>query len=266
MGLSVETGTERRHQRDYPACYEQSAASTIGDVVSANCYWNQSQLWYRNRKSGWSEMEYMIRDWVNWAWLSGDHIVEQHVHNLDVIHWFTGMLPKDAVGFGARHRRVTGDQYDFFSIDYGYENAMRVHSMCRQIDGCTNNVSEFVQGTKGYSNCRNEIRDEKGNVIWKYKYPLDDEGKETGRVKVSPYVQEHIDLVTAIRSNNPYVEAERTAKSTLVAIMGRISAYTGKMTTWEEMLNSELRLGPQEYALGPVNMKATVPVPGAAKG
>ncbi|KAA3614034.1 MAG: gfo/Idh/MocA family oxidoreductase [Calditrichaeota bacterium] len=265
LGLTVGTGTQRRHQRDYQACYEQIAGGAIGEIVAANCYWNQSQLWYRNRKSGWTEMEYMIRDWVNWTWLSGDHIVEQHVHNIDVVQWFTGMLPTTAVGFGGRHRRVTGDQYDFFSIDFGYENSMRVHSMCRQIDGCTSNVSEFVQGTHGSSNCKNEIRDSKGNVIWKYKYPLDEDGKETDRVKVSPYVQEHIDLVTAIRTNKPYVEAEATANSTLVAIMGRISAYTGKKVTWEEMMSSDLHLGPKKYAMGAVNMKAVIPVPGEAK-
>ncbi|MCB9501150.1 MAG: Gfo/Idh/MocA family oxidoreductase [Deferribacteres bacterium] len=265
LGLTVGTGTQRRHQRNYQACFEQISTGIIGDIVSANCYWNQSQLWYRTRKSGQSDMEYMIRDWVNWAWLSGDHIVEQHVHNIDVVHWFTGKLPVEAVGFGARHRRVTGDQYDFFSVDFVYDNDMHVHSMCRQIDGCENNVSEFIQGTKGYSNCHDEIYDEKGNLLWAYKYPLDEEGKETSRVKVSPYVQEHIDLVTAIRQNKPYVEAEATAQSTLVAIMGRISAYTGKKVTWEEMMSSDMRLGPTKYAMGPVDMKFEIPVPGSAK-
>jgi len=267
LGLTVGTGTQRRHQRDYQACYEQIQSGAIGEIVSANCYWNQSQLWYKERKKGWSDMEWMIRDWVNWNWLSGDHIVEQHVHNIDVVYWFSGVLPTEAVAFGARHRRKTGDQYDMFSVDYGYENGMHVHSMCRQIDGTQNNVSEIVQGTKGYSNCKNTIYDAKNAVTWAFDYGMGEDGKKRKNVKVSPYVQEHIDLVTAIRTNQPYVEAETTAQSTLVAIMGRISAYTGRKVTWEEMMNSDFRIGPKEYAFGavPSEVKSTAPVPGAAK-
>jgi len=262
IGLCVVTGTQRRHQRDYIEVYKRVMDGAIGDIVSANCYWNQSQLWYRNRERGWTEMEWMIRDWVNWGWLSGDHIVEQHVHNIDVIHWFTGMLPVSAVGFGARHRRVTGDQYDSFSIDYVYENGMHVHSMCRQINGCANNVSEFIMGTKGSTNGMNKIWKPDGSVAYEYPYPVDESGEPTRSVKISPYVQEHIDLVTAIRTNTPVNEAENTAKSTLVAIMGRISAYTGKEVTWEEMMSSDFKLGPDELKLGRVDMKAVVPVPG----
>lgn len=265
LGLCVGTGTQRRHQRDYVETYRQIANGAIGDIVSANCYWNQSMLWYKTPKPEWSDMEYMIRDWVNWNWLSGDHIVEQHIHNIDVINWFTGEHPTKAVGFGSRHRRLTGDQYDSFSIDFNYGEGIHVHSMCRQIDGCVNNVSEFVRGTKGYSNCRNTIWNSDGSIAWQYEYPKDESGKSTGVVKVSPYVQEHIDLVTAIRTNNPYVEAEQTAYSNLAAIMGRMSAYTGKAVTWDEAMNSDMQIGPTEYKLGKVNIAANIPVPGAAK-
>lgn len=265
LGLTVATGTQRRHQRDYAETYAHIAAGAIGEIVSANCYWNQDQLWYRTPQKEWSEMEYMIRDWVNWCWLSGDHIVEQHVHNIDVVHWFSGMLPTKAVGVGGRHRRVTGDQYDSFSVDYVYANGMHVHSMCRQINGCAGNVSELVRGTKGYSNCRNTIYKPDGTVAWTYEYPKNEAGEPTKQVKISPYVQEHIDMVTAIRTNKPFVEAENTANSTLVAIMGRTAAYTGKEVTWEEVMNSNERLGPQEYALGPVGIKAVVPVMGAGE-
>ena len=117
-------------------------------------------LWYRNREKGWSDMEWMIRDWVNWKWLSGDHIVEQHVHNIDVFNWFSGYKPKRATAFGSRQRRVTGDQYDNFSVDFEYDNGVHMHSMCRQIDGCDSNVSEFIQGTKGsWSSTDFAIRD-----------------------------------------------------------------------------------------------------------
>ncbi|HDL19195.1 MAG TPA: Gfo/Idh/MocA family oxidoreductase, partial [Bacteroidetes bacterium] len=214
-GLSVVTGTQRRHQRDYIETFKRVAGGEIGEIVSANCYWNGGQLWYKTQQSGWSDMEYMIRDWVNWCWLSGDHIVEQHVHNLDVINWFTGKHPVKTVGFGGRHRRVTGDQYDFFSVDYVFDDSKHLHSMCRQIDGCANNVSEFIMGTKGHSNCRNTIWKPDGSVRWNYPYLKDDKGKT--HLKVGPYFQEHIDLVTAIRTNKPVDYAENTAISTLVA-------------------------------------------------
>ncbi|MBI9070262.1 MAG: Gfo/Idh/MocA family oxidoreductase [Melioribacteraceae bacterium] len=263
LGLVVGTGTQRRHQRDYVTAFKQIYEGAIGEVVSANCYWNQSQLWYREPKKNLSEMENMIRDWVNWTWLSGDHIVEQHVHNIDVIHWFSEAKPVKAVGFGSRQRRVTGDQYDNFSVDFEYDNGMHMHSMSRQINGCANNVSEFIKGSKGYSNCQNKIWNDKGEVIWEYKYAkTDDEYWAANNLKVSPYVQEHIDLVTAIRNNKPYVEAEQTAISTMAAIMGRISAYTGKEVTWEEMMNSNIKLGPNEYLLGKVDVIKSVKVPG----
>ena len=110
IGLCVVTGNQRRHQRDYLEVYARIASGAIGNIVSANCYWNQDRLWYVEPKPAWSEMEAMIRNWVNWTWLSGDHIVEQHVHNLDVINWYTGKWPVSAVGFGSRQRRITGDQ------------------------------------------------------------------------------------------------------------------------------------------------------------
>ncbi len=264
IGLSVVTGTQRRHQRDYVATYKNIAEGMIGDIVSANCYWNQEKLWHRDPNATWSEMEYMIRDWVNWSWLSGDHIVEQHVHNLDVIHWFTGMFPVKARGFGSRLRRVTGDQYDNFSVDFVFENGVHLHSMCRQINGTTVDVSEWIQGTRGASNCRNLILDPSGAELWKYEYPVGEDGQPMKEVKISPYVQEHIDLVTAIRTGKPLNEAENTAMSTLVAIMGRISAYTGKDVTMDEMMNADLKLGPKVYSFGPVDVTKTVPVAGEA--
>lgn len=264
MDLTIVTGTQRRHQRDYVATYKQIQSGIIGDIVGGNVYWNQDKLWHRDGKKEWSEMEWMIRNWVNWSWLSGDHIVEQHVHNIDVMNWFTGSHPVKAVGMGSRLRRVTGDQYDNFSVDFVFDNGMHFHSMCRQINGCVNNVSERVQGTKGSSNCRNTILDQKGTEIWKYEYPLDEQGKpSTGKMK-DPYVQEHIDLVTAIRTGKPFNELENTAISTMTGIMGRISAYTGKETTWDEMMNSDLKLGPKVFAFGPVDVPKDVPVAGEA--
>jgi myo-inositol 2-dehydrogenase/D-chiro-inositol 1-dehydrogenase len=264
LGLSIATGTQRRHKRDYVANWQQVQQGLIGDLTGGNVWWNGNKLWHRDNNPSWSEMEWMIRNWVNWTWLSGDHIVEQHVHNLDVANWFFGKHPVKAVGFGSRLRRVTGDQYDNFSIDYTFENGMHIHSMCRQINGCAGNVSERLQGTKGSTNCESTIVDLAGTELWKYEYPLDKDGKPTTRVSVDPYVQEHIDLVTAIRTGKPFNELEATAVSTMIGIMGRISAYTGKETTYEEMMNSDLKLGPAVFAFGPVDVPKDVPIAGEA--
>ncbi len=262
MGLSVVTGTQRRHERDYLETYRQVASGAIGEITSAKAWWLQSHVWFRTREEGWSDMEYMLRNWNNFCWLCGDHILDTHVHNIDIVNWFVGKQPESAIGFGSRVRRLTGDQYDFFSIDFEFGNGVFSHSMSRQIDGCANTLGELVMGTKGYTNCKNTIYNPDGTIKWQYEYPKNKDGKSTGIVEVSPYVQEHIDLVTAIRTNKPVVEAERTAVSTLTAIMGRTAAYTGQKVTWEEMMNSTERLGPEKYEMGLVEMEFPVPLPG----
>jgi predicted dehydrogenase len=266
MELSVITGTQRRHQRDYVEIYKKVAGGAIGDVTSANVYWNQSKLWHTNPKAEWSEMEAMVRNWVNWTWLSGDHIVEQHVHNIDVGIWFMGAHPVKALGFGSRQRRITGDQYDNFSVDYVFEDGRHMHSMCRQINGCGGGVFERIQGSEGAALLNgNNIRlvDLTGKETWNFPYIVDDQGGKS--IKVGPYDQEHIDLVTAIRTNKPINEAENCAISTMVGIMGRLSAYTGKEVTYDEVMNSDLNLGPKVYVLGPVtDVSKTIAVPGEA--
>jgi myo-inositol 2-dehydrogenase / D-chiro-inositol 1-dehydrogenase len=256
QGLKVVTGTQRRHQHSYINLWKEINNNAIGQIISANVYWNGGKLWHRDKNADWSEMEWMIRDWVNWCWLSGDHIVEQHVHNIDVANWFIGGHPAKAVGFGSRQRRVTGDQYDNFSVDFIYEDGRHVHSMCRQINGCANGVYEIFHGTKAMAitaGGSNQIVDAAGNQLFQA------EGSET-----SPYVQEHINLVTCIRQNISFNEAEATAESNLVAIMGRVSAYTGKEVTYDEMMNSDMKLGPTTYIMGDIGYmeNAQVPVPG----
>jgi myo-inositol 2-dehydrogenase/D-chiro-inositol 1-dehydrogenase len=264
-GLCVITGTQRHHQRDYVEVYKRVAGEgAIGNIVSANAYWNQNKLWHRDRLADWTDMEFMIRDWVNWTWLSGDHIVEQHIHNIDVINWFAGKFPVSAVGMGSRQRRPTGDQYDNFSVDFIYDREEHMHSMCRQINGCTDNVSEYIRGTNGYTNCKDTIWNTDGTEQFSYEYPLDEDGEPMKNVKMSPYDQEHIDLITAIRTGEYVNEAEFTAKSNLTAIMGRMSAYTGKMVTWDEMMSSDLKIGPEVLEMGPVDLEAIIPVPGSA--
>ena len=209
-------------------------------------------------------MEAMLRDWVNWTWLSGDHIVEQHIHNIDVANWFAGKFPQEAVGVGSRLRRVSGDCYDNFSIDFVYDSNVHMHSMCRQINDCANSVSENLRGTDGYTNCDSTIWNTDGSVKFEYPYPADDEGKPNSRALMSPYDQEHIDLITVVRNGGQIVEAEETAKTNLTAIMGRTAAYTGKKVTWDELMASDMKLGPAKIEMGPVDMEYMVPSAGTS--
>lgn len=262
-GLCVVCGTQRHHQRPYVEAFRKIQEGYIGEITGGNVYWNQGMLWYRNREKGWSDMEWMIRDWVNWKWLSGDHIVEQHVHNIDVFLWMSGYKVAKATGFGARHRRITGDQYDQFSIDFEMENGVHLHSMCRQIDGCSNAVGEIIYGTKGsWNSFDHEIKDLDGNVVWKF----DNEKAETEFRQHNPYVLEHVDLVNHIRKGEPIDEATACAMSTLAGVMGRTAAYTGDTVTWDAMSQSELDYLPEKLEVGPMDMSDyTVQVPGKAK-
>ena len=260
-GLCVVTGTQRHHQRSYVEAYKQVQSGLIGEITGANVYWNQNMLWYRTKEAAWTNMEWMIRDWVNWTWLSGDHIVEQHVHNIDVFTWFSGKKPVKAVAFGSRQRRLTGNQYDNFSVDFTYEGGIHVHSMCRQIDGCAGNVSEFIQGSKGsFDSSDMTIRDLAGNILWQY-----DKETEKQFQQNDPYTLEHVNWITHIRSGQPICQAEETANSCIAAVMGRESAYTGKEVTWDEMMSSAMDLMPAELAMDnaidPASFK--VPVPGS---
>ena len=255
LGLSVMTGTQLRRDLARMAVYDRVRGGAIGDITSVRAIRNQGALWYRQPQPGWSDMEYMIRDWVNWAWLSGDIIVEQHIHHLDAMLWVMGKTPIKATGMGGHARRRTGDQFDFFSIDYEYDNGVHMHSTIRQLNGCANERQEVIVGTKGSASLDGLIYDLAGKQTWKYAGPVND-----------PLVQEHVDWVTAIRTNKPVNTAKETSLATLMAIMGRDSAYSGKAITWDELLASTVRLGPTEYALGPVALKPEAPVPGVDQG
>jgi len=256
-GLSVITGTQRRHQRPYVEAFQKIQQGLIGEITGGNVYWNQSQLWYKLREEGWSDMEWMIRDWVNWKWLSGDHIVEQHVHNIDVFNWMTGKHPISAAGFGSRQRRKTGDQYDNFDVDFDYGNGVHLHSMCRQINGCSGNNREIVRGTRGWWDSEDAmIRDYQGNVLWQYQ-------EDPAFKQNNPYVLEHVDWVNHIRKGEAHVEAEDTGISTLCGVMGRESAYTGQTVEWDDISSAALDYMPEKLELGAVDMsKYTVAVPG----
>ena len=259
--LSVVCGTQRHHQRPYVEAFQKIQEGYIGEITGGNVYWNQSMLWYRERQPQWTDTEWMIRDWVNWKWLSGDHIVEQHVHNIDVFLWMSGLKPVKATAFGGRHRRITGDQYDMFSVDFEMENGIHMHSMCRQINGCANNVSEFIQGTKGsWNSVHHEIKDLAGNVIWKF----DEEAAKAQYQQHDPYTLEHVDWVNHIRRGTAHDEAEACGISCLAGVMGREAAYTGATVNWDEISASKQDyLAEFKQELGKQDMeKCVVMVPG----
>jgi myo-inositol 2-dehydrogenase / D-chiro-inositol 1-dehydrogenase len=237
--LCIVAGTQRRHQAGYLETLKRIHDGAIGDITSGRAYWNQGPIWVHRRQPEWNDMQYMIRNWYHFTWLCGDHIVEQHVHNLDVINWATGQHPIRAVGMGGRQGPSGpeyGESYDHFAVDYEYPNGVHVLSMCRQIAGCADDVSEAVAGTKG-------------SCVFKNGYHITGAEKWDGRDSgVDPYVQEHTDLIAAIRSGKPVNELKQVAESTLTAIMGRMSAYTGKAVTWEKAINSKEDLFPKEVS------------------
>jgi predicted dehydrogenase len=209
------------------------------------------------RKADWSDMEWQLRNWLYFTWLSGDHVVEQHVHNIDVMNWVMGGPPVSAYGMGGRQARTDaayGHVYDHFAIEYVYKNKSggetRVSSMCRQQDGTENRVGENVVGTKGTSNpSAGQITGPNG-----FRMRKPDGG-------FGEYQQEHVDLIKSIRAGNPLNEAKQIAESTLTAIMGRMSAYTGKVVTWEQALASKLNIVPTTFAMGPIEVPP-VAIPG----
>ena len=250
-GLAIVAGTQRRHQKLYLELMKRIHGGQIGEIVAAQCYWNQGDLWVRKREPNMSEIEWQCRNWLYFTWLSGDHIVEQHVHNIDVVNWAIGSMPKNILGMGGRQVRVApefGNIFDHFFVEFEYPNGVRVASMCRQTKGCADRVEERIVGTKGVALSSGEIRGEKP---WKF------EEKET-----NPYVLEHVDLLASIRSGKPLNEGRQIAESTMCAIIGRMSAYTGRAISWEWAMNSsQLNLSPAKYEFGP-NPVEPAAVPG----
>ena len=255
--LSVAAGTQRRHQKQYIEAARRVADGSIGDIVAGRCYWNMGGLWSVEPNDDWTDMEWQIRDWLYFTWLSGDHICEQHVHNIDVINWFIGSHPIRARGMGGRQVRTGkkkyGNIFDHFATELIYANPkgkghpdIRITSMCRQIDGCWNDVSEFLVGTKGSTDCRSRI--------WGQGPHDANEWRWRGS-QVNPYVQEHINLQASIKGGEGALnEAENVGTSTASAILARTTVYTGKDITWNDFMKSEERLGPKEYKFGPLEM------------
>jgi predicted dehydrogenase len=222
----------------------------IGDIVAIQENYLTGTLWHRGRKPEWSEMEYQIRNWLYFTWLSGDHNVEQHIHSLDKALWLMGdEPPAAAVGLGGRQVRIEpeyGNIYDHHAVVYEWPQGVRVFSFTRQMAGCWPQTEDIVLGTKGQAQLiKHEIS--AGGQVWRYRGD-----------KPSMYDVEHQELFRSIKEGKPINNGRYMAYSTLLAIMGRMATYTGKRVTWEEAMNSQLDLTPKRYDWGPVELPEEV--------
>lgn len=252
LGLSVVSGLQRHHQNGYLEIMERIHRGDIGRILFGRCAWNMGFLWHREREPEWTDMEWQLRNWLYFTWLSGDHIVEQHVHNLDVINWAMQDHPEFARGMGGRQVRTDekfGNIFDHHSVQYAYKSGAWNFSQCRQIAGCQNDVSEHVYGTDGEAHMGRGWQIT-GKNPWKFA------GDDN-----FPYQTEHDDLFRSIREGKRLNEGRMVAESTLTAIMGRTATYTGKQVSWEEALNSDEVWGPDDYEFGPLGVDP-VPMPG----
>ena len=263
-GLAVVAGTQRRHMSGYLRNQFAVANGVIGKIKGGTVSWCGGKLWFKHRDASESDASYLVRNWTSFSEMSGDHIVEQHVHNLDVANWFIGRTPQSAIGFGGRARRQTGDQFDFFSIDFNYGEDCHIHSMCRQVNGCYTNVGENFIGSAGSCFGSGKITSPTLDTLKIPEFKTHENGQ----------VQEHIDLLHSIVSGQPINDARRIAESTLTAIMGRIAAYTGQQVRWSDLttnaespwFNLALSPSPADFETGKVIApKDDVwPVPGEA--
>ncbi len=251
--LNLVSGLCWRYDRGVKATIEQIKNGAIGDIVATQEDYLTGTLWQRTRQEGWSDMEYQMRNWLYYRWLSGDHIVEQFIHSLDKSLWLhDDKPPVSAYGLGGRQVRTGeefGDIYDHFSIVYEWEDGTRTFAHTRQMSDCFNQVEDFIYGTKGTAKILdNTISSESGK--WKF------EGE-----KPSMYDEEHRALFSAIRDGNVINNGEYMCYSTLMAIMGREACYSGKVIKWDELLNSPMDLSPHTYEFGAAP-SVSVPVPG----
>jgi predicted dehydrogenase len=263
--LNVVVGLQRHYQDSYRALFAKK--DMIGDITSMQAWWNNDGVWTRPRKAGQTEMEYQMRNWYYFVWLCGDHITEQHIHNLDVINWFKGGYPVKAQGFGGRQVRKSkehGEIFDHHYVEFHYADGSILNSQCRHMPGTSIKVDELLVGTKGKIYCdAARITDLRGKTIFQF-----DKSKER-----NPYQTEHDELFAAIaKGEYKYADAENGAYSTMTSILGRMATYSGQIIDWDKAINSGLNLHPSVYAFdaaAPVNPGPDgfypVPVPGVTK-
>ncbi len=264
--LKVGVGLQRHHQNRYIETIKRLQDGAIGDTILMRAYWNDAGVWVRPRKPEQTEMEYQMRNWYYFCWLCGDHINEQHIHNLDVINWIKGGPPVEAHGMGGRQFRNgidNGEIYDHFCVEYTYKDGTKLHSECRHIPNCWSSVSEHAHGTKGTSDVSGGNLTMADGTNWRYK---------AKGVDLDPYQQEHNDLQDAIRNNKEYMEAFYGASSTMTSLLGRMATYSGKVLTYDQALNSKISLMPEKFAwdapprsLPDANGRYKIPMPGQTK-
>lgn len=252
-GLGIVAGTQRRHDLAYNECMKRIHDGQMGDITALYAYWNQGGLWMHPRQPAWSDMEWQLRNWLYFTWLSGDHIVEQHIHNMDVCNWAMQSHPVKAISLGGRQVRTDaayGHIFDHFATEYEYANGVKMVSMCRQIDGTASRVAEHIVGTKGSSNANTTI---KGENAWRW------DGD-----RPNPYMLEHRNLIASIRAGKVLNEGKQVAESTMTAILGRMAAYSGQEVTWEQAMASTMDLMPSKLEMGALEVPP-IAVPGKTK-
>lgn len=255
-GLSIGAGTQRRSDNAYRELAQRVHNGEIGDIRSGVARWLGGELWFIEPKEGWSDMEKQLRNWNYYTWLSGDFIVEQFIHSLDLVNWVLQSHPTKAIGLGGRQVRTDPDKYgniyDHFSVQYEYPNDVTIFCLDRQINGCSNHVDdEFigVDGRANFSYRRTGLKKKNGDS-WRFRGDRN-----------NPYQVEHNELIEGIRLGKPINDAQQVAESTMTAILGREAVYSGQEITWETALNSKQDYTLDSYMLGDLPV-APVPLPG----
>lgn len=270
--LLVQIGLQRRHEPAYMETIKRLQDGAIGDIVAARAYWNGGGVWTRNRQPGQTEMEYQMRNWYYFNWLCGDHIVEQHIHNLDVINWLMGGAPVKGQGQGGRQVRTgkeNGEIYDHHFVEFTYGdtpfgNGVTLQSQCRHIKKCWNKVDEFAHGSNGSCHIgRGILFDKNGNETWSY-----------GKGGRGGHQEEHHDLFRDFRAGKRPNEGEYGAMSTMTSILGRMCTYSGQEISMEDALASKVVTSPIDKftsmsdtppVLPNEDMSYNVPMPGETK-
>jgi predicted dehydrogenase len=260
---TLAVGLQRRHQPNYIETIKRLQDGAIGDILYTRAFWNGGGVWTRPRKKGMTEMEYQMRNWYYFVWLCGDHIVEQHIHNLDVINWLKGSFPVKASGQGGRQVRTSkehGEIFDHHFVEFDYADGSRLYSQCRHIKGCSRSVSEHAYGTKGSAVISRSMI-QSGASTWKFK------GKS-----VRGHQQEQLDLIDALVKGEIYNEGEYGAMSTMTSILGRLATYSGVEVSMQAALNSTIVTMPTTLAwdaepptLPGQDGSYTIAVPGTTK-
>ncbi len=263
--LNVVVGLQRHYQNSYRELFKRK--DMIGEITSAQAWWNNDGVWVNQRKEGQTEMEYQMRNWYYFNWLCGDHITEQHIHNIDVVNWFKGAYPVKAQGMGGREVRKgkdNGEIFDHHYVEFHYADGTILNSQCRHIKNTMSKVDELIIGTKGKIFCgAANIRDHKGGLLYQFDRKTEND----------PYQSEHDELFAAIaKGEYKFDDAENGAKSTMTSILGRMATYSGKMVEWDKALNCGLNLQPSAYtwdtlpqSLPDANGQYKIAVPGVTK-